>query len=71
VAELGVGAAPIPRSQLTVERLAAAINQVMDDRSMQQRAAELGTRIRAEDGVAGAVAVIQELISQPSEQTNA
>jgi hypothetical protein len=38
---------------------------------MQQRAAELGTRIRAEDGVAGAVAVIQELISQPSEQTNA
>lgn len=62
VAELGVGSAPIPRSQLTVERLAAAIDQVMGNRSMRQRAAELGARIRAEDGVDRAVAVIQELI---------
>lgn len=61
VADLGVGTAPIPRKQLTVERLAQAIQMVMGDRSLRQRAADLGAKIRIEDGVANAVATIQQL----------
>lgn len=61
IAELGVGLDPIPRKQLTPERLAAAIHRSVSDQAMRQRAADLGTKIRAEDGVANAVAIIQDL----------
>lgn len=61
VAELGVGSEPIPRKRLTAERLAEAIHRAMTDRSMRQRAADLGAKIQAEDGVANAVAVVHEL----------
>jgi sterol 3beta-glucosyltransferase len=61
IAELGVGADPIPRKQLTVKKLAHAIHRSLTDQSMRQRAAELGTKIRGEDGVAKAVSIIQEL----------
>lgn len=60
VAELGVGPQPIPRKALTVERLAAAITQMVSDQGMQARAAELGARIRAEDGIGKAVTVIEQ-----------
>ena len=55
VAALGVGPAPIPRSRLTRGRLANAIRQAVDDAPMAARAATLGARIRAEDGVAEAI----------------
>jgi UDP:flavonoid glycosyltransferase YjiC (YdhE family) len=61
VAALGVGTEPIPRKQLTAERLAQAIQTAVSDRAMRQRAAALGAKIRAEDGIASAVAVIQEI----------
>ncbi|MBD1848082.1 glycosyltransferase family 1 protein [Cyanobacteria bacterium FACHB-63] len=61
VADLGVGTAPIPRKQLTVERLAQAIQTAVRDRAMRQRAANLGAKIRTEDGVANAVAMIKKL----------
>ncbi|NJL40668.1 MAG: glycosyltransferase family 1 protein [Leptolyngbyaceae cyanobacterium SM1_4_3] len=61
VAELGVGTDPIPRKQLTAERLAEAIHKAVSDRAMHQRSTDLGARIQAEDGVANAVAVISEL----------
>jgi len=61
VADLGVGTAPIPRKQLTAERLAQAIQTVVSDRTMQQQAANLGEKIRSEDGVANAIAIIQRL----------
>ena len=60
VAALGVGPKPIPRRKLTVERLAGAIQTAVTDQAMRQRAADLGATIRAEDGVARAVAVVQE-----------
>ena len=50
VHQLGAGPAPIPFPSLTAERLAAAIRQAVTDQHMRHRAAELGTRIRAEDG---------------------
>ncbi|MBD3885225.1 glycosyltransferase family 1 protein [Phormidium tenue FACHB-886] len=62
VADLGVGTAPIPRQKLTAERLAQAIQMAVSDRSMRQRAASLGEKIRAEDGVTNAVAIIQRFI---------
>ena len=61
VAELGVGPQPIPRRKLTVERLAQAIQEAVTDQTMRQRAADLGSRIQAEDGIARAVAIVQQL----------
>ncbi|MCC7206929.1 MAG: glycosyltransferase family 1 protein [Anaerolineae bacterium] len=58
-AALGVGPEPIPRKQLTAERLAGAIQAAVGDAAMRQRAAALGAAIRAEDGVARAVEVVQ------------
>jgi sterol 3beta-glucosyltransferase len=53
--ELGVGPAPIPRRELTPERLADAIRAATGDEQMRLRAAALGERICAEDGVGRAV----------------
>jgi sterol 3beta-glucosyltransferase len=58
VANLGVGTAPIPRKKLTVELLAQAIDRAVTDPWLRQRAADLGTKIQTEDGIANAVRVI-------------
>jgi UDP:flavonoid glycosyltransferase YjiC (YdhE family) len=57
VAALGVGPTPIPRKRLTKERLADALRRTVADEAMRARAAALGERIRAEDGVAEAVQI--------------
>lgn len=62
VAELGAGLEPIPRKQLTAERLAKAIHRAMTDQFMRQRATDLGAKIRAENGIANAVAIVQSLM---------
>ncbi len=61
VHKLGVGPAPIPRSKLTVDRLAQAIQEAVTNTAMRQRAADLGSKIQAEDGIANAVEVIQRI----------
>ena len=61
VYELGVGPKPIPRQRLTVERLAEAIHFAVTDTTIRKNAAHLGELIRAEDGVARAVAVIEQI----------
>jgi len=61
VAELGVGPQPIQRKKLTAEQLARAIQTMTNDPAMRQRAAGLGARIRAEDGIAKAVEVVEEM----------
>jgi len=63
VQDLGVGPAPIPRSKLTVDRLAQAIEEAVTNTAMRQRAAELGAKIQAEDGIANAVKIIEHLES--------
>ena len=60
VHQLGVGPKPIPRRRLTVQHLSAAIHIAVTDDTMRAAAARLGERIREEDGVARAVAVIQQ-----------
>jgi UDP:flavonoid glycosyltransferase YjiC (YdhE family) len=63
VAALGVGPYPILRRELTAERLADAIRISTSDTGMKQRAAELGQRIRSEDGVANAVRAFHQHVS--------
>jgi sterol 3beta-glucosyltransferase len=58
VAALGVGPHPIKQKKLAVDRLTQALTTLTTDQAMQQRAAALGAHIRAEDGVARAVALI-------------
>ena len=55
---LGVGPEPVPQRKLTTERLVSAIRAVIEDESMRHRAAELGKKIRVEDGVARAVEIV-------------
>ena len=65
IAELGVGPPPIPRSKLSVKRLAYAINAATTDKGIKRRAAELGEKIQKEDGVAQAVdAFVRHLVHQ-------
>lgn len=66
VAELGVAPPPIPRSQLSAVGLAAAIARTVNDRHMRARAALLGQRILAEDGITRAVEIFQETTQQPT-----
>lgn len=63
VRDLGVGPAPIPRSRLSAERLAAAIGAASGDGEMGRRAAALGERLRAEDGVARAVDIVHHYLA--------
>ena len=61
VRDLGVGTDPIPRKELTAERLAQALQIAVSDSVMRQRSSELGAKIRSEDGVACAVELIQSI----------
>lgn len=58
VAALGVGPQPIKQKKLSVDQLAQALSSLTQDQVMRISAAELGAKIRAEDGVARAVEVI-------------
>jgi sterol 3beta-glucosyltransferase len=66
VHELGVGPKWILRKRLTVEKLAAAIDQAAHDQSMAQRAKALGRMICAEDGLGAAVHLIEQLMGMSS-----
>lgn len=63
VEALGVGPAPIPKRTLTADGLARAIRETLDNDSLRQRAEDLGEAIRAEDGVAVAVAALEAIHS--------
>jgi UDP:flavonoid glycosyltransferase YjiC (YdhE family) len=60
VAELGVGPSPIPQRKLTADNLARAIQEAMTDTRMRRRAAELGVKIQAENGLENAMGFIEE-----------
>jgi sterol 3beta-glucosyltransferase len=63
--QLGVAPPPLPRKQLTVHGLARSINQAVKDTRLQQKAAALGSRIRAESGVHRAVDFFHEFWPAP------
>ena len=60
VANLGVGTQPIPRKQLSTEKLAGAIHTAVTDSAMRKKASQLGEAIRAESGLKRAAAVIEK-----------
>ncbi|HSR29245.1 MAG TPA: hypothetical protein VLY63_01675, partial [Anaerolineae bacterium] len=62
----GVGPKPIPFRKLTVELLTAAIDQMVQDEEMQDRARSLGSEIQAENGLGAAV----EVLSHPTPWTS-
>jgi sterol 3beta-glucosyltransferase len=62
VHELGVGPAPLPQRQLTAESLHARLAMLVSTPSYRQRAADLGARIRDEDGTGEAVRVLERLV---------
>ncbi len=61
---LGAGPSPIPRSGLTADTLARAIDQSVSDEPMARRAADIGQQVRGEDGVGEAVALVEAFIAQ-------
>jgi UDP:flavonoid glycosyltransferase YjiC (YdhE family) len=60
IADLGVGPDPIPRRKLTASRLAQAIRDAVTCSHIRERAADLGARIQAEDGVSKAVTILEQ-----------
>lgn len=68
VADLGVGPTPIPRKKLTAQQLADAITEAVTNHAMRQRARTLGENIRAEDGIASAIQVIERVLHRTSPQ---
>ncbi len=61
VYDLGVGPRPIPRHKLTADKLAWAITEAVTNAEMASKAARLGARIRAEQGLENAVAIIRQI----------
>jgi len=61
VEKIGVGTAPIASKKLTVDVLATRIERAVTDKAMRKKAAGLGAKIQAEDGVARAVQFIEQL----------
>ena len=61
IASLGVGPNPIPRKKLSSTRLAKAIQEVQSNQEMKERAANLGSKIRAENGIGRAIEIINEI----------
>lgn len=59
VHKLGCGPTPIPRRQLTAERLSDAIHVALSNSEIQQAAERIGQKIRAENGVQNAVDLIE------------
>lgn len=55
----GAAPAPLPQRRLTAEGLADAIRRTVDDTDMAARAKALGEKVRAENGVATAIKILE------------
>jgi sterol 3beta-glucosyltransferase len=62
---LGVSPEPFSRKRLTVEHLAESIVRATTDPSITRAATEVGDRVLAEDGIAGAAEYLSALTSTP------
>jgi len=62
--QLGVSPKPIPKKQLAVKPLSEAIAIATSDTAMQQEADQLGQRIRSENGIEQAVAIIHQYLQK-------
>jgi sterol 3beta-glucosyltransferase len=64
VYELGVGVKPVERPKLTTDKLAEGIRALTTDARMKQAAAQLGEKIRQEDGVENAVQAVERILKR-------
>ena len=60
---LGAGPKPIPQKRLTEKTMAAAIRELTSNATMQHNAEALGEKLRAEDGVGKAVAMLESALT--------
>lgn len=61
---IGAALRPLPRKQLTADKLAAALQQVTQDADLRRKARAVGAIIRAEDGIGQAVRLIEAHAAQ-------
>jgi len=61
--ELGVGPQPIPKKRLDPKKLSRAITIAVSDETMKGKAADLGYKIRKENGVSAAVRVLEQTLN--------
>jgi sterol 3beta-glucosyltransferase len=64
ITELGVGVPPIKPKKVTTQNLAAALRTLTQDSAMRQRAAELGAKLHAEDGLRTACDLVERYVTQ-------
>ncbi len=62
ILDLGLGAAPIPKNHLTAERLATAIDTLVNDESIRTKSRDFGQKLQAEDGLSNAVELFHSYI---------
>ncbi|NJO82669.1 MAG: glycosyltransferase family 1 protein [Blastochloris sp.] len=60
--QLGASTRPLSRAHLTADKLATAVREAIMNRAIQAKAAELGARIRAEEGLGAAVGAVREIL---------
>ena len=65
LAQLGVGLEPLPFKRLSAATLADGIQRLASDGSLRQRAALLGEKIRAENGLQRAVEIVETILGSP------
>ncbi len=63
VYRMGIGTKPIWCKQLSVENYSKAIREVINNQQMKNRASEVGTMIRNENGVANAITLIEKTLN--------
>ena len=61
VYHLVAGPKPVKQNKLTVEKLAKAIDMMINTTSIQQKATQIGETLRGEDGIANAVQFIERV----------
>ena len=61
---LGVATDPIPRKELTVEKLSKAIKEALENSRMKENAKKLGQKIRKEKGLKNAVMAIEWAVNE-------
>ena len=60
--EMGMGPKPIPRKELNEDNLADALNEMVNNPTMQSTANAVGSKIRLETGIENAVKLIEKTI---------
>lgn len=71
IAELGLGAAPIPPRRLSAERLADAVHTLVEDDATRARCAAVARTISGEDGISAAVSAVEGYFERTTRRTMA